>query len=99
MSPKRALRSFNPDDKLVQLLRNAGIEEPIVQLVCRLAGTTDVAGVGFWADSALLSAAGIPTLLFGPSGEGAHAAVEWVDLASVERCADLYLSVAESFCA
>jgi acetylornithine deacetylase len=75
------------------------IEEPIVQLVCRLAGTTDVAGVAFWADSALLSAAGIPTVLFGPSGEGEHAAVEWVDLASVERCADLYLAVAESFCA
>jgi acetylornithine deacetylase len=73
-------------------------EEPIVQLVSRVAGTTDVVGVGFWADSALLSAAGIPTLLFGPSGEGAHAAVEWVDLASVERCASLYLAVAESFC-
>ena len=74
-------------------------DEPIVQLVCRLAGTTDVVGVGFWADSALLSAAGIPTVLFGPSGEGAHAAVEWVDLASVERCAALYFAVAESFCA
>lgn len=74
-------------------------EEPIVQLACRLAGTTDVVGVGFWADSALLSEAGIPTVLFGPSGQGAHETVEWVDLASVERCADLYLAVAESFCA
>lgn len=74
-------------------------EEPIVRLVCEAAGTTDVVGVGFWADSALLSAAGIPTVLFGPSGEGAHAVVEWVDLASVERCANLYLSVAKSFCA
>jgi acetylornithine deacetylase len=74
-------------------------EEPIVQLVSRLAGTTDMIGVGYWADSALLSAAGIPTVVFGPSGEGEHAAVEWVDLASVERCADLYLAVAKSFCA
>lgn len=74
-------------------------DEAIVQLVCRLAGTTDVVGVGFWADSALLSAAGIPTVLFGPSGGGAHEVVEWVDLASVERCADVYLAVAESFCA
>jgi acetylornithine deacetylase len=74
-------------------------DEPIVQLVSRLAGATDVVGVGFWADSAILSAAGIPTVLFGPRGEGAHAVVEWVDLASVERCADLYLAVAESFCA
>ena len=29
---------------------------------------------------------------------GAHAAVEWVDLASVERCRDLYLAVAAEFC-
>ena len=28
------------------------------------------------------------------SGEGAHAAVEWVDLASLERCRDLYVAVA-----
>jgi acetylornithine deacetylase len=75
------------------------IDEPIVQLVCQLAGTTEVVGVGFWADSALLSAVGIPTVLFGPSGHGEHAAVEWVDLASVERCADLYFAVAENFCA
>jgi hypothetical protein len=31
MSPKRVSRSFNPDDKLVKLLRNAGVEEPVVQ--------------------------------------------------------------------
>ncbi len=74
-------------------------DEPIVQLLCRFAGETKLVGVGFWADSALLSAAGIPTVLFGPSGEGAHGRVEWVDLASVERCAGLYLAVAESFCA
>ena len=74
-------------------------EESIVRLVCEAVGTTDVVGVGFWADSALLSGAGIPTVLFGPSGEGEHAVVEWVDLASVERCAALYLAVAQSFCA
>jgi acetylornithine deacetylase len=74
-------------------------DEPIVQLLRRLARTPDPIGVGFWGDSALLSAAGIPTVVFGPSGEGAHAAVEWVDLASVERCADIYLAAAESFCA
>jgi acetylornithine deacetylase len=74
-------------------------DEPIVQLVGRLAGTTEVVGVGFWADSALLAAAGIPTVVFGPRGEGPHAVVEWVDLASVERCADLYLAAAKSFCA
>jgi acetylornithine deacetylase len=58
-----------------------------------------VVGVPFWADSALLAAAGIPTVLFGPGGEGAHATVEWVDLAQAQRCADVLLAVALEFCA
>ena len=56
-------------------------------------------GVSFWTDAASLHAAGIPTVLFGPLGAGAHAAEEWVDLASVQRCADVYLATAAAFCA
>ena len=33
--------------------------------------------------------AGIPTAIYGPSGEGAHAAVEYVELARVFRCAEV----------
>jgi acetylornithine deacetylase len=57
-----------------------------------------IAGVPFWTDAALLSAAGIPSILFGPSGAGAHAAEEWVDLASVKACAEVYLATALDFC-
>jgi acetylornithine deacetylase len=49
-------------------------------------------------DSAILAGAGIPTVVFGPGGEGAHAVVEWVDLASVERCADVLLAAVQEFC-
>jgi acetylornithine deacetylase len=63
-----------------------------------LGRTPEFAGVGFWTDAALLSAAGIPSLLFGPSGEGAHAAEEWVALDSVQACADIYLETALRFC-
>jgi acetylornithine deacetylase len=73
-------------------------EEAIVQLVRRHAGDGELVGVPFWADSAVLAGAGIPTVLFGPSGEGAHAVVEWVDLAAAERCREVYLAVAEEFC-
>ena len=55
-------------------------------------------GVSFWADSALLAAAGIPTVLFGPLGEGAHAEVEWVDVASLEHCVEIYAGVAAELC-
>lgn len=40
-------------------------------------------GVPFWADSALAGTAGIPSVLFGPVGHGAHAADEWVSLKSL----------------
>jgi acetylornithine deacetylase len=71
----------------------------IAELVSRHAGGPEVVGVPFWADSALLSSAGIPTVVFGPAGEGAHAVEEWVDLASAERCAEIYAAVARELCA
>jgi acetylornithine deacetylase len=71
----------------------------VAALVRRHAGNPEIVGVPFWADSALLAAAGIPTVLFGPVGEGAHAVEEWVDLASVERCAEIYTAVATELCA
>jgi acetylornithine deacetylase len=58
----------------------------------------DVVGVPFWTDAALLAAAGVPTVLFGPVGEGAHAVVEWVDLPSVETVRDVLVDVARAFC-
>ena len=70
-----------------------------MQAVLRHAGGPEVAGFPGWADSAVFAAAGIPTVIFGPGGEGAHAQVEWVDLADLERCKDLYLAVARELCA
>ena len=74
-------------------------DAPIAELVARHAGGPEVVGVPFWADSALLSSAGIPTVVFGPAGEGAHAVEEWVDLVSVERCVEIYTAVAHELCA
>jgi acetylornithine deacetylase len=58
----------------------------------------EVIGAAYWMDMALLNAAGVPTVAFGPAGEGAHADVEWVDLASVETCVQVYLRAAELVC-
>lgn len=71
--------------------------EEIVQLVHGHAGTA-IVGVPYWADSALLAAAGIPTVLFGPRGGGEHEIVEWVELASVERLREVLLATARDFC-
>ena len=78
-------------------------DEPIVQTVYRHASTIlgqepDIIGATAWMDSAILSAAGIPTVIFGPGGEGAHAVVEWVDLEQVGRCVEVLVASAEEFC-
>ena len=50
-------------------------------------------GMFGWLDSAILGRAGIPTAIYGPRGEGAHAAVEYVELESVHRCAAVLADV------
>jgi acetylornithine deacetylase len=57
-----------------------------------------IGGVGYWMDAALLAAAGIDTVTIGPSGAGAHADVEWVDLESVARTADILAESAIRYC-
>ena len=71
---------------------------PLSRAVARAAGDPVIIGVAYWMDMALLNAAGIPCVAFGPEGAGEHADVEWVDVASVERCVDVYLKTAEALC-
>jgi acetylornithine deacetylase len=52
-----------------------------------------------WMDSALLAAAGVETVVIGPAGAGAHAAVEWVDFESVVKLAEILVRAAQSYCA
>jgi len=78
-------------------------DELIVQAVLRQAGTIPgrepaIIGATPWMDSAILTAAGIPTVVFGPGGEGAHAIVEWVDLEQVQRCFEVLFATTEEFC-
>jgi acetylornithine deacetylase len=46
----------------------------------------DKVGMSFWTDAAVLGAAGIPTVLFGPGGAGLHGPDEYVNVADVEAC-------------
>ncbi|MEA2319387.1 MAG: acetylornithine deacetylase [Solirubrobacteraceae bacterium] len=57
-----------------------------------------VSGASYWADAAFIAAAGIPTVMFGPVGEGAHAAEEWVSLSSTDAVARTLVEVAARLC-
>jgi acetylornithine deacetylase len=77
--------------------------EPIVETlkkaVTAVTGATAIlSGMGGWMDSALLSAAGIPAVIFGPRGEGLHGEIEWVDLASLTACREITLAAIKEFC-
>jgi acetylornithine deacetylase len=58
-----------------------------------------LAGASYWADAAFIAAAGIPTVMFGPGGEGAHADEEWVSVADTEAVVRTLVGVAARLCA
>jgi acetylornithine deacetylase len=62
------------------------------------AGPPEVIGAGFWADSAFIAAADVPTVLFGPGGEGAHALEEWVSVPDTEVVMRTLVATAERIC-
>jgi acetylornithine deacetylase len=55
-------------------------------------------GMSFWTDAAILGDAGIPSILFGPTGAGLHSIEEWVDTASVLKCRDALVALARDWC-
>ncbi len=78
-------------------------EAPIAACVSRAARTVlgrapEVIGDAPWMDSALTQAAGVDSIVIGPSGAGAHADVEWVDLASCARLAEILAEAAADYC-
>jgi acetylornithine deacetylase len=88
---ERAPFEVDPGAEIVAVVRRhaaaaLGLDPPLV-------------GHSGWMDAAVLSAAGIPTVVFGPAGAGAHATTEWVDLASVAACAGVLEAAARELCA
>jgi acetylornithine deacetylase len=82
------------------IAEDAEIVDAVRRHATSVLGTTpETVGVAFWADSALLADAGIPTVVFGPTGAGLHTEVEWVDVASLEQCVEIYVAVATELCA
>jgi acetylornithine deacetylase len=78
------------DAEIVKVLRRAAAGA--------LGTEPEIVGETPWMDAALISAAGIPTVVFGPGGAGAHAVVEWSDLRQVGQCVEVLCRVVGEFC-
>ena len=65
---------------------------PLVQKILKSVGQSRPLGVHFFCDAAILSAGGIPSVVFGPGDVAqAHTADEWISLSELERGKNLLL--------
>jgi acetylornithine deacetylase len=55
-------------------------------------------GMSFWTDAAILGEAGIPSILYGPTGGGLHSIEEWVNIQSVLKVRDSLVNLAREWC-
>jgi len=70
----------------------------LTSAVARAGLAARTVGASFWADSAVLGHAGIPSVLFGPGGAGLHSVEEYVKVDEVLACRDVLVDLARSFC-
>jgi acetylornithine deacetylase len=78
------------DSELVRTVHAAAVE--------LLTQPPPVGGASYWADAAFIAAAGIPTVMFGPGGAGAHAIEEWVSVPDTEIVARTLVEAAARLC-
>jgi acetylornithine deacetylase len=87
------------DRPCLETRTDAAIVQEIVHSCQQVIGETpELIGALWWTDAALLSNAGIPSVLFGSAGDGGHAPVEFVDFQSVINTAQILAATVSSFC-
>lgn len=83
------------------------MEVPSTERVCRILHrsakeaadlTPKFVGSGGWLDTEIIMRHGIPAVAFGPEGEGAHGSIEYVNLDSVIKAAEVLEVAAVLFC-
>jgi len=86
----RGPMEVSPREEICQILHKATAE---------VTGTApEFIGGSGWMDTEIIYGKGIPAVAFGPKGDGAHAAVEYVDIESVVQAAKVQELVIRRFC-
>jgi acetylornithine deacetylase len=77
---------------------NGPLAERLAAAACEVAGQCRQVGVPYATDAAVLAAAGIPAVVFGPGSIAqAHTADEWIDLGEVHQAAEIYYRFARRY--
>jgi acetylornithine deacetylase/succinyl-diaminopimelate desuccinylase-like protein len=79
------------------------LDDPLVVKLmesCKRQGLDSVVnGVNYWTDGAHLRVVGIPTVVFGPGDIAqAHAAVEFIEIESMEKAVVVYMDFIKEMC-
>ncbi len=106
------LRALHADDPAFDASTHLSLERPAYELprdhplpraiataLTRGGRAAPVVGMSFWTDAAILGRAGVPSVLFGPTGAGLHSVEEYVEIASVLTCREVLADLAFAFCA
>ena len=88
---------------LVQAPNNVPLDAPIVTALVAAAQSVKLAapveGLSCWTDAALLTAAGIPAICFGPGDIAlAHAAEEFVPISEIAKATDALTALVVGWC-
>lgn len=81
---------IDPAAEIVQVVKSATQQVQSIE--------PEIYGELWWMDSALLAAAGMETVIIGPTGDGIHADDEWVDIESVLQLAHILRDSAIAYC-
>jgi acetylornithine deacetylase len=87
----RGPMEISPDEEICRVLEEE--TQRVLGVAPRFTGSAG------WMDTQIIYDKGIPAVAYGPLGDGAHAAVEWVDLDSVYKAAQAQMEVIKRFCA
>ena len=60
--------------------------------------SVEFGGLTAWTDSAILAGAAIPSVIFGPGGEGLHSLSEYVLVQDIFDCRDSLVEIAREYC-
>ena len=70
---------------------NGPLAAEVVRIAAQVVPECSTIGVPYGTDASVISAAGVPTVVFGPGSiEQAHTADEWISVDQLERAAEIY---------
>ena len=97
-SPDAVMETPMLTDEALETAGNSAPAQLATEVLSEMGLDGTPCGVPFSSDASKLSRQGIPSLVFGPGSiDQAHAAVEYIDLAEVERAYEFYRRFIERF--